>query len=193
MDIEISAPLTKESAANLRAGDSVRISGTIWSARDAAHKKMCELLSRNEPLPFPVSGSVIYYMGPSPAQPGMPIGAAGPTTSYRMDPYAPKLITCGNLGMIGKGQRSDAVIKAMKAHGAVYFGAIGGAGALLARTIKSAQIVAWPELGAEALMKLEVENFPAIVIIDSLGNNLYSIGPKAYLDAHGGDGDGLPE
>ena len=191
MILEISAPMTSEIAAQLRAGDSVRISGTIYSARDAAHKRMCALLDEGKPLPFPVEGSVIYYMGPSPAQPGMPIGAAGPTTSYRMDAYAPRLLDLGSLGMIGKGKRSDEVIQAMQRNGAVYFGATGGAGALLSKCILSAEVVAWPDLGAEALRRLEVRNLPAVVIIDSLGNNLYELGPRCYLEQHGGNGYGL--
>lgn len=186
MRIEITAPLTKEVAASLRAGDSVSISGVIYSARDAAHKKLCALIEKGEALPFPVDGSVIYYMGPSPAQPGAVIGAAGPTTSYRMDSYAPKLLALGSLGMIGKGRRSAEVIEAMKKSGAVYFGAVGGAGALLQRSIRKAELVCWPELGAEALMRLEVHELPAIVVIDSLGCDLYETGPRDYLKQHGG-------
>lgn len=181
---QLTAPLTPEITRALRAGDSVRISGTIYSARDAAHKRLCALLDEGEPLPFPVEGSVIYYMGPSPAQPGMPIGAAGPTTSYRMDDYAPRLLDCGNLAMIGKGKRSASVIESMKKNGAVYFGAIGGAGALLSRCIRSAEVIAWPDLGAEALMRLEVQDFPAVVIIDADGNDLYLSGPEEYLARH---------
>ena len=185
MRIEIQAPLCAETARSLRAGDFVSITGTIYSARDAAHKRMCALLDEGKPLPFPVEGSVIYYMGPSPAQAGMPIGAAGPTTSYRMDAYAPRLMDLGNLGMIGKGKRAPEVIDAMKRSGAVYFGAIGGAGALLSKCIHAAEVVAWPDLGAEALMRLEVVDFPAVVVIDSLGNNLYEQGPAQYLSQQG--------
>ena len=184
MDKLISAPLTRETAAQLRAGDSVRISGIVYSARDAAHKRMCALLDEGEPLPFPIEGSVIYYMGPSPALPGMAVGAAGPTTSYRMDAYAPRLLDLGGLGMIGKGKRSPEVIEAIRRNGAVYFGATGGAGALLSRCIVSAEIVAWPDLGAEALRRLEVRDLPAIVVIDALGNNLYELGPERYLRQH---------
>ena len=184
MTYHLTAPFTKEDAAKLRAGDSVLISGVIWSARDAAHKRMCELLDGGKPLPLPIEGSVIYYMGPSPAQPGIPIGAAGPTTSYRMDAYAPRLLNLGELGRIGKGKRSGEVVDAMKRNGAVYLGATGGAGALLSRCITAAEVVAWPDLGAEALMRLEVTDFPTVVIIDSLGNNLYETGPQAYRDAH---------
>ena len=184
MVYRLTAPFNKEDTTKLRAGDSVLISGVIYSARDAAHKRIIELLDRGKPLPFPIEGSVIYYMGPSPAQPGMPIGAAGPTTSYRMDAYAPRLLRLGELGMIGKGKRSDEVVAAMKEAGAVYLGATGGAGALLSRCITSAEVVAWADLGAEALMRLEVTDFPAVVIIDSLGNNQYEIGPRSYREAH---------
>lgn len=185
MTYELTAPLTRDAAARLRAGDSVLISGVIFSARDAAHKRLCELLDEGRPLPLPLEGSVIYYMGPSPALPGTPIGAAGPTTSYRMDAYAPRLLALGNLGMIGKGRRSREVVEAMKEAGAVYFGATGGAGALLSRCITSAEVAAWPDLGAEALMRLEVKDFPAVVVIDSLGNDLYDIGPRQYRERHG--------
>lgn len=191
MPTRIHTPLDKQTASALRAGERVLLSGTVYSARDAAHKKLCALLDAGQPLPFPVEGSVLYYMGPSPAQPGMPIGAAGPTTSYRMDAYAPRLIELGNLGMIGKGKRSAEVVEAMKRFGAVYFGAVGGAGALLSRCIRKAEIVAWPELGAEALCRLEIENFPAVVVIDALGNNLYELGPMRYRAEHGGGTDGL--
>ena len=191
MAISLKAPLSAEAAASLRAGDSVLLSGTIYSARDAAHKKLVALLDAGEPLPFPIEGSVIYYMGPSPALPGRPIGAAGPTTSYRMDSFAPRLIELGSRGMIGKGKRSAEVIDAMKRSGAVYFGAVGGAGALLSRCIRSREVIAWPELGAEALCRLEVVDFPAVVIIDALGYNLYEIGPRSYLAAHGDKGNGL--
>lgn len=191
MTISLQTPLSAQDAARLRAGDSVLLSGTVYSARDAAHKRMCELLDAGQPLPFPVEGSVIYYMGPSPALPGMPIGAAGPTTSYRMDAYAPRLISLGSRGMIGKGKRSGEVIEAMKRSGAVYFGAVGGAGALLSKCIRSCDVVAWPDLGAEALCRLEIVVFPAVVVIDTLGNNLYEIGPRRYLEAHGGEENGL--
>ncbi len=186
MAVSLNTPLMKADALMLRAGDRVLLSGTVYSARDAAHKRICELLDASQPLPFPVEGSVIYYMGPSPARPGSPIGAAGPTTSYRMDAYAPRLIELGNRGMIGKGKRSAEVIEAMKRCGAVYFGAVGGAGALLSKCIKSCEIVAWPELGAEALCRLEIVDFPAVVVIDALGNDLYVLGPQKYLEQHGG-------
>lgn len=177
----IKAPLTKEAVKELKAGDTVYLSGIIYSARDAAHKRLCELIEKGESLPFPVEDAVIYYMGPSPAKPGQVIGAAGPTTSYRMDAYAPSLIALGQTGMIGKGKRSDEVIAAMKEYGAVYFGAIGGAGALLSKCIKSAETVCYEDLGAEALRRLEVEDMPLTVVIDSFGNNLYEIGPEEYL------------
>ena len=193
MAVMLHTPLTGDVCAALRAGDTVSISGKIYAARDAAHKRLCALLDAGEPLPFPVAGSVLYYMGPSPALPGRPIGAAGPTTSYRMDAYAPRLMACGSLGMIGKGMRAPEVTEAMKRYGAVYFGAVGGAGALLSRCITEAKCLAWPELGAEALMELEVRDFPAIVLTDTLGNDLYELGPKEYLAKHGGEVDGLPE
>ena len=177
----ITAPLDLETARSLRAGDSVLLSGTVYTARDAAHKRLCELAARGEPMPFPVEGAVIYYVGPTPARPGQPIGSAGPTTSCRMDAYAPTLLRLGELGMIGKGLRGRSVIEAMRETGAVYFGAIGGAGALLARCVKSAELVCYEDLGAEAVRRLTVENLPLTVVIDSLGNNLYETGRAAYL------------
>lgn len=180
---QITAPLTKEAAASLRAGESVLLSGTVYTARDAAHKRLCALAAEGKPLPFPIQGAVIYFVGPTPARPGQAIGSAGPTTSYRMDAYSPTLIALGQRGMIGKGKRSPEVIAAMKEHGAVYFGAIGGAGALLSRCIKKAEIIAYEDLGAEALRRLEVEDLPAFVIIDSEGNNLYETGRKEYLES----------
>lgn len=177
----ITAPLDPETARSLRSGDSVLLSGTIYTARDAAHKRLCELAEKGKPMPFPMEGAVIYYVGPTPARPGQPIGSAGPTTSYRMDAYAPTLLRLGELGMIGKGKRGPEVIEAMKETGAVYFGAIGGAGALLARCVKSAELVCYEDLGAEAVRRLEVENLPLTVVIDSLGNNLYETGRAAYL------------
>ena len=177
----ITAPLDPETARSLRAGDSVLLSGTVYTARDAAHKRLCELIAQGGALPFPIEGAVIYYVGPTPARPGQPIGSAGPTTSYRMDAYAPTLLRLGQLGMIGKGKRGPEVVEAMKETGAVYFGAIGGAGALLARCVKSAEPVCYEDLGAEAVRKLTVENLPLTVVIDSLGNNLYETGRAAYL------------
>ena len=181
MAIKLTAPLTHEAAKQLKAGDSCLISGVIYTARDAAHKRLCELLDAGKPLPIDLNESIIYFVGPTPAKPGQAIGSAGPTTSYRMDAYSPKLIAEGQTGMIGKGKRGPEVIEAMKKHGAVYFGAIGGCGALLSKCIKKAEIVAYEDLGAEAIRRLEVEDFPAIVIIDSEGNNLYESGREAYL------------
>ena len=178
----ITAPLTKEQARSLRAGESVYLSGSVYTARDAAHKRLCELVEQGKPLPFPIEGAVIYYVGPSPARPGQAIGSAGPTTSYRMDAYAPTLLRLGELGMIGKGKRSPAVVEAMRETGAVYFGAIGGAGALLSQCVKSAQLICYEDLGAEAVRRLEVENLPLTVVIDSQGNNLYETGRDAYLE-----------
>lgn len=173
MEKAVKAPLSHEAAKELRAGDIVKISGIIYTARDAAHKRMVESLERGEELPIDLKDSVIYYAGPSPAKPGAVIGSCGPTTSGRMDAYAPTMLSLGETGMIGKGERDDGVIEAMKKYGAVYFGAIGGAGALISKSIKSAEVVAYDDLGAEAIRRLEVENFPAVVVIDSKGNNLY--------------------
>ncbi len=181
MAIRIHTPLTREEARKLRSADSCLLRGVIYSARDAAHRRLCELVEKGEPLPFPVEDSVIYFLGPSPAMPGQVIGSAGPTTSYRMDAYSPTMIRCGQTGMIGKGKRSPEVIEAMKEYGAVYFGAIGGAGALLSRCIRSAEVIAYPDLQSEAIRRLEVVDFPVIVVIDSEGNNLYETGPAAYL------------
>ena len=181
MAISITLPLTREKARELKAGDSCLLSGIIYTARDAAHKRLCALADEGKELPFPVKDATIYYVGPTPAKPGQAIGSAGPTTSYRMDAYSPTLIALGETGMIGKGKRGPEVIDAMKEHGAVYFGAIGGCGALLSRCIKSAKIVAYEDLGAEAIRELVVENFPAVVIIDSYGNNLYETGKADYL------------
>ena len=183
MAISIKAPLSKDTVRTLKAGDSCLISGVIYTARDAAHKRLCELISRGEELPIDIKDSVIYYVGPTPARPGQAIGSAGPTTSYRMDAYSPALIALGETGMIGKGKRNDEVINAMKEHGAVYFGAIGGCGALLSSCIKKAEVVCYEDLGAEAIRRLEVEDFPVVVIIDSEGNNLYETGRKAYLES----------
>lgn len=181
MAIRIKAPLTREAARELRAGDSCLISGKIYTARDAAHKRLCELVEAGKPLPIDLTDSVIYFVGPTPAKPGQAIGSAGPTTSYRMDAYSPTLIALGETGMIGKGKRGPEVIEAMKKHGAVYFGAIGGCGALLSKCIKSAEVVAYEDLGAEAIRLLEVEDFPVVVVIDSEGNNLYETGRCDYL------------
>ena len=182
MAISITAPLTREAARQLKAGDSCLISGVIYTARDAAHKRLCELAAQGKPFPMDMQDAVIYFVGPTPAKEGQAIGSAGPTTSYRMDAYSPTLIAHGQTGMIGKGKRGPEVVAAMKEHGAVYFGASGGCGALLSKCIKKAEIVAYEDLGAEAIRRLEVEDFPAIVIIDSEGNNLYEMGRKAYLE-----------
>ena len=181
MTKKIQTPLTREAVRELRAGDSCLNTGTIYTARDAAHKRLCELLDTGEPLPVDMENAIIYFVGPTPAKPGQAIGSAGPTTSYRMDAYSPALIAAGQTGMIGKGKRNDEVVAAMKEHGAVYFGAIGGCGALLSKCIKQAEIVAYEDLGAEAIRKLTVEDFPVVVIIDSEGNNLYETGRQAYL------------
>ena len=181
MAIAVTTPLSREDARKLKAGDSCLISGVIYTARDAAHKRLCELVDQGKELPMEIRDSIIYFVGPTPAKEGQAIGSAGPTTSYRMDAYSPTLITQGQTGMIGKGKRGPEVIAAMKEHGAVYFGAIGGCGALLSKCIKKAEIVAYEDLGAEAIRRLEVEDFPAIVIIDSEGNNLYETGRNAYL------------
>ena len=180
-NVKITAPMSKEVARSLKAGDSCLISGVIYTARDAAHKRLCELVAAGKELPFDVKDSIIYFGGPTPAKPGQAIGSAGPTTSYRMDAYSPTMIACGQTGMIGKGKRGPEVVAAMKEHGAVYFGAIGGCGALLSKCIKKAEVVAYEDLGAEAIRRLEVEDFPAIVIIDSEGNNLYETGRANYL------------
>ena len=175
-------PLSREDARALRCGESCLITGTIYTARDAAHKRLCELAAKGEPLPFDIEGAIIYFVGPTPAKPGQVIGSAGPTTSYRMDAYSPALIALGQTGMIGKGKRGEAVVDAMRQYGAVYLGAIGGLGALLGKCVKKAEVIAYPDLGAEAVRRLEVENFPVVVVIDSEGNNLYQLGRRAYLE-----------
>lgn len=180
MAVHLNVPLDQELLKNLRAGDEVLISGTIYTARDAAHKRMIELFNEGKPLPFDIRGQIIYYVGPCPAPPGKVIGSAGPTTSGRMDAYTPRLIEMGLKGMIGKGARSREVIEAMKRHGAVYFGAVGGAAALIASCIKKSEIIAFEDLGTEAVRRLEVENMPCIVIIDALGNDLYATGRARY-------------
>ena len=180
MNKEITAPFSKEAAGSLAAGDMVYITGTIYTARDAAHKRMAETLKKGESLPIDIEGNVIYYMGPSPAREGRPIGSAGPTTASRMDKYAPQLLDLGLVGMIGKGKRSKEVIDAMVRNGAVYFAAIGGAGALLSKAIEESEVVAYDDLGTEAIRKLKVNRFPAIVVIDSKGNNLYESAKDAY-------------
>lgn len=176
----IHAPLLAHEIKDLRAGDSVYLTGTIYTGRDAAHKRLCLLLDHDEPLPFDIRNQVIYYAGPCPAKPGDAIGSCGPTTSYRMDAYAPKLCDLGLIGMIGKGQRSEAVIDAIVRNHGIYFAATGGAGALIATCVKSADVIAFEDLGTEAIRRLEVENLPLIVAIDSLGGNLYEQGPALY-------------
>ena len=178
MDKHITAPLQEDEIRELRAGDYVFITGTIYTARDAAHKRMKEALEAGESLPFDVNGNVIYYMGPSPAREGRPIGSAGPTTASRMDRYAPELLDLGLKGMIGKGKRTQEVKDAIVRNGAVYFAAVGGAGALLSQRIKSSEVIAYEDLGTEAVRK--VENFPVIVVIDSQGNNLYETAVLEY-------------
>ncbi|MDE6386580.1 MAG: Fe-S-containing hydro-lyase [Lachnospiraceae bacterium] len=180
MEQHIQTPLNKEDAKDLRAGDYVYITGTIYTARDAAHKRMYEALEHGEELPIEMYGNMIYYMGPSPAREGRPIGSAGPTTASRMDKYAPTLLDMGLIGMIGKGKRSDAVKDAIVRNGAVYFAAVGGAGALLSKSIVKSEVVAYDDLGTEAIRRLEVKNFPVIVVIDSEGNNLYETAIKEY-------------
>ncbi len=178
--LDISTPLDNSITESLKVGDIVRINGKLLTGRDAAHKKMMELLDNGKELPFDIKGQVIYYVGPTPPKPGKVIGSAGPTTSSRMDSYAPILIEKGLKGMIGKGYRSKNVIDAMKKHKAVYFGAVGGAGALLSKSIIDSKVLAWEELGPEAVRLLEVKDFPVTVIIDCYGNDLYAIGRKKF-------------
>ena len=178
--LNIKSPLDAETVKGLKAGDQVLITGVIYTARDAAHKRIVEALDKGQKLPLDVANQTIYYMGPSPARPGQPIGSAGPTTSGRMDSYAPRLMAAGLKGMIGKGNRSQAVKDAMQEYKAVYFAAIGGAGALISKSIKKAEVIAYEELGAEAIRRLEVENFPATVINDSYGGDLYEQGKAKY-------------
>lgn len=177
----IKTPFANEDITDLKAGDSVLLTGYIYTARDAAHKRLVELLKQGKPLPFELEGQTIYYVGPSPAREGQPIGSAGPTTSYRMDAYTPALLEKGMKGMIGKGKRSSEVIEAMKKYGAVYFAAIGGAAALNAKCVKASELIAYEDLGAESINRLYVEDLPLVVVIDSLGNNYYEIGRQEYL------------
>ncbi len=180
MEQHIQGPITKNEAKELRAGDYVYISGTIYTARDAAHKRMQETLERGEKLPIEMCNNIIYYMGPSPAREGRPIGSAGPTTASRMDKYAPTLLDMGLIGMIGKGKRTDVVKDAIVRNDAVYFAAVGGAGALLSKSIMKSEVVAYDDLGTEAIRRLEVKNFPVIVVIDSEGNDLYQTAIREY-------------
>lgn len=181
MEIRIKEPFTKDKIKGLKAGNSVLLTGTIYTARDAAHKRITEMLERGENLPFALEDSAIYYVGPTPAKEGMPIGSAGPTTSYRMDAYAPALLDLGQTVMIGKGQRNEDVKAAVLKNGAVYLAAIGGAAALMAKSIKSSEVIAFDDLGAEAVRKLYVEDFPVTVILDANGGDLYKQGRENYL------------
>lgn len=183
MEYKIKEPFTAEKFRNLKAGDTVLLTGTIYTARDAAHKRMIEMLEKGQTLPFDIKDSVIYYVGPTPEKPGNPIGSAGPTTSYRMDAYAPTLLDLGETGMIGKGQRSQEVKDAVLRNGAVYFAAIGGAGALMAQRVECSEIVAFEDLGAEAVRRLKVQDFPVTVVLDSQGGDLYQEGRTAYLES----------
>ena len=180
MEKHIKVPMTREEAKQLKAGDYVYLTGTIYTARDAAHKRMQETLTAGKELPISIDGTIIYYMGPSPAREGRPIGSAGPTTATRMDKYAPTLLDLGEKAMIGKGKRSKEVIDAIVRNHAVYFAAVGGAGALLSKCITKSEIVCYEDLGAEAIRKLQVKDFPVIVVIDSEGNNLYETAIKKY-------------
>lgn len=181
MEYQLKEPFTKEAVREFRAGDQVRITGTIYTARDAAHKRITEMIERGEQPPFEINNSIIYYVGPTPSKPGRPIGSAGPTTSYRMDAYAPKLLDLGQLMMIGKGQRCGEVAQASLRNGAVYAAAIGGAAAVMARCVKSAAVIAFPDLGAEAVRRLYVEDLPVTIVLDTVGGNLYEEGRAAYL------------
>ena len=180
MEKHMRVPFTRPEAATLKSGDYVYLTGTIYTARDAAHKRMYEALMKKEALPFDIRGNVIYYMGPSPAREGRPIGSAGPTTASRMDKYTPALLDLGMQGMIGKGKRTEEVREAMIRNGAVYFAAVGGAGALLSKSILSSEVIAYDDLGTEAVRKLSVKDFPVVVVMDSQGNNLYETAIKQY-------------
>ncbi|NFN18008.1 Fe-S-containing hydro-lyase [Clostridium botulinum] len=181
MEIKLHTPLTLDKVLKLKSGDTILLSGTIYSARDVAHKRLIDLLDKNEKLPLNIDNEIIYYVGPSPAKPGNVIGSAGPTTSYRMDSYTPRLLELGLKGMIGKGARNENVIESIKKNKAIYFGAIGGAAALIAKSIVKSEVIAYEDLGAEAIRKMEVKDMPLVVIVDSDGNNLYEIGKRNYL------------
>ena len=183
MEKKITLPLTRELARSLKAGDSVLLTGTIYTSRDAGHKRMCEALARGEKLPFDPTDATIYYVGPTPERPGCAIGAAGPTTSGRMDAYTPRLLDLGLACMIGKGKRSEAVKQSLVQNGAVYLAAIGGAGALMANSVQSCEVIAWSDLGCEAVRRLVVRDFPLTVLLDAHGGDLYQSGPAAYLAA----------
>lgn len=181
MQYKLTTPVTREDLAPLRAGDTVLLSGVVYTARDAAHKRLMERLDAGEPLPFPLEGSALYYVGPTPEKPGQVIGSAGPTTSGRMDAYSPRLLDLGQSIMIGKGKRNKAVKDAVVRNGAVYLAALGGAGALMAGSVKELEVICWEDLGCEAVRRLEVKDFPLTVILDSQGGDLYESGPAAYL------------
>ncbi|KYH35222.1 fumarate hydratase class I, anaerobic [Clostridium tepidiprofundi DSM 19306] len=183
MEKRITTPLTEEKVRDLKAGDTVLLSGIIYTARDAAHKRLVDLLDEGKELPIDVKNAIIYYVGPTPAKPGKAFGSGGPTTSYRMDPYAPRLLDIGLKGMIGKGLRSKEVVESMIKNKAVYFGAIGGAAALIGKSVVNAEVIAYDDLGAEAIRRLEVKDLPLVVVIDSEGNDLYELGQKAYLES----------
>ncbi|WP_298838475.1 Fe-S-containing hydro-lyase [Clostridium sp.] len=183
MEKRIMTPLSQDKVRELKVGDSVLLSGVIYTARDAAHKRLVDLIDNGEELPIDVKDAVIYYVGPTPAKPGLAIGSAGPTTSYRMDSYTPKLLDKGLKGMIGKGLRSQEVVDSMIKNGAVYFAAIGGTGALISKCVIKADIITYEDLGSEAIRRLEVVDLPIVVVIDSEGNNLYDLGQKAYLES----------
>jgi len=183
--IRITTPLTNDVIKSLKAGDSVLLTGYVYTARDAAHKRLVELIKEGKELPFDIKGQIIYYVGPTPAKEGQPIGSAGPTTSYRMDPYTPLLLEKGLKGMIGKGKRSKEVIDSIKKNSCIYFAAIGGAAALTAKCVKSSELIAYEDLGAEAIRRLYVEDLPLVVVVDSNGNNYYEIGQREYLSLCG--------
>lgn len=180
--IHVQLPLDDEKVLSLKAGDNVLLSGHIYTGRDAAHKRLIALIDEGKELPIPIQGETIYYVGPAPASPGHAVGSAGPTTAYRMDPYTPKLLDRGLKGMIGKGLRNRAVIDSMIKNKAIYFGAVGGAAALISRQILKSEVIAYPDLGAEAIHRFEIKDFPAIVLIDSQGHNLFEEGPKLYKE-----------
>lgn len=186
MEKKLTVPFDKKEVENLKAGDYVYLTGIIYSARDAAHKRMYDGIFAGEELPFDVAGNVIYYLGPTPAKEGQVIGSAGPTTSSRMDKYTPTLLDRGLVGMIGKGKRSKEVLDAIVRNGAVYFAAVGGAGALLSKCIKESEVIAYDDLGTEAIRKMRVENFPVIVVVDAKGNNLYETAVTNYLEERKG-------
>ena len=183
MQYVLKTPLQKSDLAPLKAGDTVLLSGVVYTARDAAHARMMELLDKGEPLPFPIEGAAVYYVGPTPERPGCAIGAAGPTTSGRMDAYTPRLLDLGNKIMIGKGKRDAAVKDAVVRNGAVYLAALGGAGALMAKSVQTLEVIAWPDLGCEAVRRLTVQDMPLTVVLDAHGGDLYEAGPAAYLAA----------